>query len=353
MRIGVIGAGGWGTALAALLAKAGHEVCLWARNPDVCAHLQQHRENRRYLPGIALPEQLTYTASLSSAVAEKALLVLAVPSQALRSVAADLAACLGPSGPSRASNPSRSYWPLLVSTSKGVEEETLQTMSVVLQDVFGATVKKHFAVLSGPSFAADVVKGLPTAVTVAAFDILVAQQVQRVFSTAQFRVYTTTDVVGVEIGGAVKNVIALAAGVSDGLGYSYSARAALITRGLVEITRLANRLGAHPQTLSGLSGMGDLVLTCTSDLSRNYRVGLRLGKGERIQDILAGMATVAEGVHTCRSVFRLAQQCEVEMPIVEQVYALLYADTSPRHVVAALLAREVKPEFPGCESPEN
>ena len=341
MRIGVIGAGGWGTALAALLAKAGHEVCLWARNPDICEQLQYHRENSRYLPGIGLPKQLTYTASLSSVVAEKALLVLAVPSQALRSVATDLAACLGPFGP------------LLVSTSKGVEEQTLQTMSAVLEDVFGETVKKHFAVLSGPSFAADVVKGLPTAVTVAAFDTRVAQQVQQVFSTAEFRVYTTTDVIGVEIGGAVKNVIALAAGVSDGLGYSYSARAALITRGLVEIIRLASRLGAQPQTLSGLSGMGDLVLTCTSDLSRNYRVGLRLGKGEPIQDILAGMTTVAEGVRTCRSVFNLAQQWEVEMPIVEQVYALLYANKSPRHVVADLLAREVKPEFIRFELLEN
>ena len=348
MRIGVIGAGGWGTALAALLVKAGHDVCMWARNPDVCATLQQHRENRRYLPGIVLPEQLTYTASLSSAVTEKELLVLAVPAQALRSVAEDLVGWLDSSDSARSS-----CWPLLVSTSKGVEEETLQTMSVVLTDVVGETIKKHFAVLSGPSFAADVVKGLPTAVTVAAFDLLVAQKVQQVFSTAQFRVYTTTDVVGVEIGGAVKNVIALAAGVSDGLGYSYSARAALITRGLVEMTRLASCLGAHPQTLSGLSGMGDLVLTCTSDLSRNYRVGLRLGQGERIQDVLAGMTTVAEGVHSCRSVFRLAQHRGVEMPIVEQVHALLYANKSPRHVVAALLAREVKPEFTRLELLKN
>jgi glycerol-3-phosphate dehydrogenase (NAD(P)+) len=235
--------------------------------------------------------------------------------------------------------------PLLVSVSKGIEEESLQTMSAVLAEVLGESQKERLAVLSGPSFAAEVARGLPTAVTVAAGVASVAAAVQRVFASSRFRVYTTSDVVGVEIGGAVKNVIAIAAGVSDGLEYGYSARAALITRGLAEMVRLAVRMGAEPQTLSGLSGVGDLVLTCTSDLSRNHSVGVRLGQGEKIATVLQGMTMVAEGVRTSRSVFALAQRLGVEMPIVEQVYALLYTGKPPHQVVADLLAREAKPEF--------
>jgi glycerol-3-phosphate dehydrogenase (NAD(P)+) len=278
-----------------------------------------------------------YTTSLSEAVAYKELLVLAVPSQAMRTVVVELVTCLP------------EFLPLFVNTSKGVEEDTLLTMSGVLEavlgSVFGPVVKKKLAVLSGPSFAAEVARGLPTAVTVAATVPSVAHSIQHIFSGAQFRVYTTTDVIGVVSGGALKNVIALAAGVSDGLGCGYSARAALITRGLAEMTRLTECMGGLSQTLSGLSGMGDLVLTCTSSLSRNYSVGTRLGKGEHIKDILHSMTMVAEGVRTCRSIYFLAQRFGVEMPIVEQVYALLYDAKSPRHVVADLLAREVKPEF--------
>jgi glycerol-3-phosphate dehydrogenase (NAD(P)+) len=234
---------------------------------------------------------------------------------------------------------------LVVSASKGIEEESLQTMSAVLTEVFGTSLQEKLAVLSGPSFAAEVARGLPTAVTLAARATDVAATIQHVFASPRFRVYTTTDVVGVEIGGAVKNVIAIAAGVSDGLGYGYSARAALITRGLAEIVRLAVRMGAEPQTLSGLSGMGDLVLTCTSDLSRNHGVGVQLGRGENITTVLQGMTMVAEGVRTCRSVFALARQIEVEMPLVEQVYALLYTGKPSYQVVTDLLAREAKPEF--------
>jgi glycerol-3-phosphate dehydrogenase (NAD(P)+) len=370
MRIGVIGAGGWGTALAALLADAGHAVCLWVRKPELCAELQKTGENTRYLPGIRLPAGLTYSASLAEAAVEKELLVLAVPSQGMRGAVSELVPFVASKvnddkvddddqSTRRAHRPlwdqlskkSSSFTfpssaaPVLVSTSKGVEEETLLTMSGVLQEVLGHGVQTRLAVLSGPSFAVDVVRGLPTAVTVAAATQALAQEVQQVFATAQFRVYTTTDVTGVEIGGAAKNVIALAAGVSDGLGYGQSARAALITRGLVEITRLAEWMGGLPQTLSGLSGLGDLVLTCTSTLSRNYRVGVRLGKDEPIRDILNSMTTVAEGVRTTRSIFALAQRYGVEMPIIEQIYALLYHHKSAREVVAALLAREVKPEF--------
>jgi glycerol-3-phosphate dehydrogenase (NAD(P)+) len=240
--------------------------------------------------------------------------------------------------------------PLVLSTTKGLEEETLLTMSAVLAEVLGAPQSARVAVLSGPSFAAEVARGLPTAVTVAATRQAVAKRVQAIFSSPRFRVYTTEDLIGVEIGGAVKNVIAIAAGVSDGLKYGHSARAALITRGLAEVTRLAVRLGAQPQTLSGLSGMGDLVLTCTSDLSRNHRVGVRLGQGEQLEAVLQGMPMVAEGIRTCRSVFTLAQRLGVEMPIVEQMYALLYDKKSPHQVVADLLARGVKPEFSSQEN---
>ena len=333
MRIGVIGAGGWGTALASLLVQSGHDVCLWVRNPALCSELQNKRENTRYLPGSQLPAALTYTTSLAEAIAQKELVVLAVPSQAMRAVVVELVSFLP------------GILPLFVNTGKGVEEDTLLTMSGVLEAVLGPVAKEKLAVLSGPSFAAEVARGLPTAVTVAATVPAVAHTVQGVFSGPQFRVYTTTDVIGVEIGGALKNVIALAAGVSDGLGYGYSARAALITRGLAEMTRLTECMDGLPQTLSGLSGMGDLVLTCTSRLSRNYSVGMRLGEGEQVEAILGRMSMVVEGVRTCRSIFFLAQQLGVEMPIVEQMYALLYTSKSPRHAVADLLAREVKAEF--------
>lgn len=334
MRIAIIGAGGWGTALATLLVAAGHQVCVWVRRPEFCEQLTKERQNSLYLPGIVLPPTLTYTASLLEAVVPAELLVLAVPSHALRTVVRSLAQSL-------------TETPLLVSATKGIEENTLQTMTSVLSEEVPLASRSQTAVLSGPSFASEVVRGLPTAVTVAAARETVAATVQKIFSTSRFRVYTTTDVVGVEIGGAVKNVIAIAAGVSDGLGSGYSARAALITRGLAEMTRLAVRLGASSQTLSGLSGMGDLVLTCTSDLSRNHTVGVRIGRGEKITDILHSMSMVAEGVRTCRSVYALAQRLGVEMPIIEQVHALLYEEKAPQQVVVDLLTREAKPEFQG------
>ena len=332
MRVAVIGAGGWGTALATLLVTIGHHVCLWVRRPALLAQLRATRENQSYLPGILLPKDLTYSDSFSEAVNKADLIILSVPSHALRLVVRQLAAALPET-------------PILVSTTKGIEEETLRPVTSVLRDELPTSLHSRLAVLSGPSFAADVARGRPTAVTVAAEQEAIATAVQQVFSSARFRVYTTTDVVGVEVGGAVKNVIAIAAGVSDGLGYGHSARAALITRGLAEITRLAVRMGATPKTLSGLSGVGDLVLTCTSNLSRNHTVGVRIGRGEKVADLLAGMTTVAEGIRTCRSVFSLAQRLGVEMPIIEQVHALLYAEKPAQQVVTDLLTRETKPEF--------
>jgi len=336
MNVTVIGAGGWGTTLALLLQAGEHNVRLWVRRPEFCEHMRQQKENASYLPGVRLPEQLRLTSSLTLAVENTQLIVFAVPSHAIRTVASALF---------KEASPILREKPLLVSATKGIEENSLLTMSAILKEVCGPSLEEQIAVLSGPSFAAEVARQCPTAVTVASQNSHSASIIQRIFSSRRFRVYTTTDVIGVEIGGAVKNVIALAAGVSDGLGHGHSARAALITRGLAEMKRLAVRLGAEPQTLSGLSGMGDLILTCTSDLSRNYRVGVRLAKGEPLDAVLQSMSMIAEGVRTSRSVFALSHRLKVEMPIVEQVYALLHAGKPPQQVVDDLLSRETKPEF--------
>ncbi len=333
MRIAVLGGGGWGTTLAGLLDSADHDVRLWVRRSSLAREIAATRENAAYLPGVRLSDTVDIHADLSVAISNAELLVVAVPSHAVRKLGETLAPLLNDA-------------PLLVSTSKGVEPTTLQTMSSVLADALPAALTDNVSVLSGPSFAAEVARGLPTAVTVAAHNHAVAEKVQTAFSAPTFRVYTTTDVVGVEVGGAVKNVIALAVGVSDGLGYGYNARAALITRGMAEVVRLARRMGAQAQTLSGLSGMGDLILTCTSDLSRNRNVGLRLGRGESLDAILRSTTTVAEGIRNCRSVLNLARSLDVEMPIVEQTCALVHDGKPPTQVVTTLLSRQTKPEFP-------
>ncbi|MDH3544475.1 MAG: NAD(P)-dependent glycerol-3-phosphate dehydrogenase, partial [Desulfuromonadales bacterium] len=273
MKIGVIGAGSWGTTLANVLAKKGHDVTLWVYEADLAKRLQETGVNDLYLDGITLSSKLAYTNDLSEAAQNSQLILLVSPSQVMRHVLKDL----------------KAYIPedcLLVSAAKGIENGTLLTMSEVLQEVLGEQVAKRSAFLSGPSFAREVAAEQPTAVTVAAVNPEVAHRVQEIFSTDYFRVYTNQDVVGVEIGGAMKNVIALAAGVGDGLGFNHNARAALITRGLVEISRLGEAKGAQEATFSGLAGMGDLVLTCTGDLSRNRSVGIELGKGRKLDEIL-------------------------------------------------------------------
>ena len=333
MRIAVLGGGGWGTALAGLLDSAGHDVRLWVRRPPLAREIAATRENAAYLPGVRVSDAVDIHADLSDAISNAELLVVAVPSHAVRKLGETLAPLLNDA-------------PLLVSTSKGIEPTTLQIMSSVLADTLPKALTNNVSVLSGPSFAVEVARGLPTAVTVAAGDQAIAETVQRTFSSPTFRVYTTTDVVGVEVGGAVKNVIALAVGVSDGLGYGYNARAALITRGMAEVVRLARRMGAQAQTLSGLSGMGDLILTCTSDLSRNRNVGLRLGRGESLNAIRHSTTTVAEGIRNCRSILDLARSLDVEMPIVEQTCALVHDGKPPTQVVTTLLSRQTKPEFP-------
>jgi len=327
----ILGAGSWGTALAIHLARLGHEVSLWARSTDFAAALAQTRENAVYLSGIRFPASLTPTGSLEDACVRADMMVFVCPSSGVRGLA-------------DAVRPFLRGQPLIVSAAKGVEQETRLTMSAVLQQVLGEDHGSRIGVLSGPSFAREVGVGMPTAVTAAAPDVAVADEVQRVFTGQTFRVYTSTDVVGVEVGGAVKNVIAVAAGVSDGLGFGHNSRAALITRGLAEITWLAIQLGADRQTLSGLSGLGDLVLTCTGDLSRNRGVGLRLGRGECLDDIVASMKEVAEGVRNTRSVRDLAESVAVEMPITEQMYQLLYEAKPPRQVVIELMPRGLKRE---------
>ena len=331
MNIGVIGAGSWGTTLADLLAKKGFPVTLWVYESDLAERMAKTRINDLYLNGFTLSPNLAFTNELSEAVVDRQLLLLVSPSQVMRQVLKQL-------------QPHLDKTCLLVSAAKGIENNSLQLMSEVLEEVLGGEVKNRCAFLSGPSFAKEVAEEQPTAVTVAADDLGVAHRVQEIFSTDYFRVYTNQDVVGVEIGGALKNVIALAAGVSDGLGFNNNARAALITRGLVEIGRLGMAKGAIESTFAGLAGMGDLVLTCTGDLSRNRSVGMELGRGRKLDEILNQMHMVAEGVKTTLSAYQLANKLGVKMPITEQMYQILYEDKDPKLAVADLMRRALTSE---------
>lgn len=329
-RVGVIGAGSWGTSLANLLAKEGYPVTLWVYEADLAGRISQTAENDLYLPGVKLSPNLTATHDLEMAVADKRLLLFVPPSQVLRQVFSQAW--------SRIADES-----LLVFASKGVENNTLLTMSEVVDQIATGALQRS-AFLSGPSFAREVAEEMPTAVAVAAENPDVADQVQEVFSTSYFRTYTNSDVLGTELGGALKNVIALAAGVSDGLGFGHNTRAALITRGLAEITRIGLAKGAQQKTFAGLAGMGDLVLTCTGDLSRNRSVGIELGKGRTLQEILTGMKMVAEGVKTTLSAYQLAEKLGVEAPLIEQMYQILYRDKPARRAVQDLMLRELKSE---------
>jgi glycerol-3-phosphate dehydrogenase (NAD(P)+) len=331
MRCTVLGAGSWGTALGSVLAGKGFPVTLWDVDQAVVAAVADLGENTRYLPGVALPASLTAGVDLATALDGAELVVFVVPSQVMRTVAAQAQPYLRPGA-------------LLVSAAKGIDVDTLQTMSEVLKDALDPVWHDRLTFLSGPSFAREVAVGLPTVVTIAAQQEAVARQVQEAFRTATFRTYYTTDVVGVEIGGCVKNVVAIAAGIADGLGFGSNSRAALITRGLAEITRLAVCLGAQPATLAGLSGLGDLVLTCSSEQSRNHTVGVELGRGRALDDITAGLGQVAEGVLNARSTKALAERSGVSMPICEAVYAVLYEGFSPNDAVVELMTREPKPE---------
>ncbi|MFN2384061.1 MAG: NAD(P)H-dependent glycerol-3-phosphate dehydrogenase [Gemmatimonadota bacterium] len=330
--VAVIGAGSWGTTLANLLAGNGHAVRLWARSGELAAEMTRLRRNPRYLSGAPLAEAVVPTADLEAAVAGVGLVVSVVPSHAVRDVMGRAAPALGEDA-------------LVVSASKGIENDSLKRMTEVLAEVLPPGAASRCAVLSGPSFADEVSRGVPTAVTVAAAAPPVAETVRAAFANDRFRVYTSTDVVGVELGGALKNVIAIATGIADGLDYGHNARAALITRGLAEISRLGLALGGDRVTLMGLAGLGDLILTCTGELSRNRAVGVRLGRGESLPEIQADMRMVAEGIRTTRSARDLAARIDVEMPITEQVHEMLYHAKSPQHVVDELMTRDAKPEF--------
>ena len=330
-RVAVIGAGAWGTALARHLAEMQLPVRLWAHEPDVVRGIESRRENQLFLPGISLPATLSATNSLAEAIAGADCLIFAVPSHVARSVLGQIALVLPHPIP-------------LVSATKGIEEDTLHLITRVMEDMLPAHMQGSLLVLSGPSFAVEVSRGQPTALCLAGQDAQIVKTMQSLFMTPNFRVYADDDLIGVQLGGALKNVMALAAGVVDGLELGHNARAALITRGLSEMVRLGVAMGADPRTFYGLSGVGDLILTCTGPLSRNHSVGVRLGKGERLQTILASMQAVAEGVRTAKAALGLALRCGVDMPIVREVNAVLFADKSCRQAVGDLMEREAKEE---------
>jgi glycerol-3-phosphate dehydrogenase (NAD(P)+) len=329
--IGVVGAGSWGTALARLLALKGHEVALWAKEPEVVAEVKETRENQSFLPGVKLPESLEASSDLAEVVAEKEMVVSVVPSQFVSQVFGEVAGKLSP----RAQ---------IISASKGIEVSTGRRMDQVLSKLVTPEQSHLLTFLSGPSFASEVSMEAPTAVVMASRSAEAALMAQEAFQTEHFRVYTNADVLGVELGGALKNVIGLAAGVVAGMGFGHNTMAALITRGLAEITRLGVAMGAHAATFSGLAGMGDLVLTCTGTLSRNRTVGFRIGQGEALEEILKGMRGVAEGVNTVQAVRNLAGDHGVEMPISQEVHALLWEGRTAKEAVRNLMIRDPKPE---------
>jgi glycerol-3-phosphate dehydrogenase (NAD(P)+) len=331
-RIGVVGAGSWGTTLAQLLAEKGYPVDLWVFEEELCRTIRETQENRYYLPGIHLHENIKAHHELRQVVQDHELLVMVVPSHVYRQTAAQMLPFLKRNT-------------VIVSATKGIENGTLLIMSDIWKEILPSPDFVQVLALSGPSFAREVIRKIPTAIVVAGEDLELVRWVQRVFSTNYFRVYTSFDKTGVELAGAQKNVIAIAAGISDGLNFGLNTRAALITRGLAEMSRLGAKMGANVLTFSGLSGIGDLLLTCTGDLSRNRQVGLQLGQGRKIADILQAMRMVAEGVKTAQSLHFLAERLHVEMPISEQVYQVLHEGKEPQKAVQELMERSLKHEL--------
>jgi glycerol-3-phosphate dehydrogenase (NAD(P)+) len=330
--VGVIGAGNWGTTLAHLLAVKGLQVNLWVFEDKLCEIIRSTGENSYYLPGLRLHERVRAHNRLEDVVKASRLLIMVTPSHVYRGVVMQMIPGLREDA-------------IIVNATKGIENDTLLTMSGIWEQVLPKQSRVKALCLSGPSFAKEVMRGVPTAVTLAGKDLEMTREVQRVLSTGRFRVYTSLDVTGVEIAGASKNVIALAAGACDGLDFGYNTRAALITRGLAEISRLGVKMGAHPLTFSGLAGIGDLLLTCTGDLSRNRMVGMQLAQGKKLDEILDGTRQVAEGVSTAKSIHFLAQKMEVEMPISERIYRVLYEGKDPLLVVNELMERDLKHEL--------
>ena len=330
MKISILGGGSWGTALANVLAHKGENAWLWTRREEAAREINESGTNERYLPGLALSPNLRASADLEQVLRETQCIILAVPCQHLALFLRE----------HRPLFPMRSG---VVCASKGVELGTFRTMGRVVSEEL-AGLEPRYAVLSGPSFASEVVAGMPTAVALGCADPALADFVQALLSTESFRVYVNSDVLGVELGGAVKNIMAIASGISDGLGFGENARAALITRGLSEMSRLGAAMGARPATFMGLSGMGDLVLTCTGDLSRNRRVGLAIGRGQTLEQVLAGMHNVAEGVKTTQAVHALGLKLGIELPITGQVHAVLFEEKNPADAVRELMTRPLRGE---------
>jgi len=327
--VAVVGAGAWGTGLASILGERCRDITLWVYESDLAVDIARSHENALYLPGVRIPEAVRPTSSLAEAVHGKRLVVFVVPSHVFRGVVKAAATSLAADA-------------ILVSATKGIEVESLYTMSQIMREVLDTARQGGIAVLSGPSFAREVAERRPTAVVAAADDPDVARRVQHALSGGPLRVYAGTDRLGVELGGAIKNVIAIAAGIVDGLGLGTNARAALITRGVAEMTRLGVVMGAQAQTFAGLAGMGDLILTCTGDLSRNRTLGRGLAEGARPDALLAGTRTVAEGVNACRSTVRLAERHGVEMPICQAVHRVLFEEEEPKAAVEQLMSRDLR-----------
>ncbi|WCL48875.1 NAD(P)H-dependent glycerol-3-phosphate dehydrogenase [Leptospira sp. GIMC2001] len=331
MKIGVIGSGSFGTALGSLLADKGYDVVLWTRSQELALSINKEHRNFRHLKDLILPDKLTASTDLESVVVGKDMIVSAPPSHALSEIIHKIKDIIPPKIP-------------IVSASKGIENDSLRLVSEIFESELPGSFHSQLSYLSGPSFAKEIVSKVPTIVSIASKNEATARRVQEIFSFTYFRTYWTPDVVGVEVGGALKNVIAIAAGVADGLGFGQNTRAALITRGLTEISRMGLKMGADPMTFLGPSGMGDLVLTCCGEASRNRTVGFRLGKGEKLAAILESMNEVAEGVKTTKSAKELADKLGVEMAITQEVYKMLYEDKDPRMVVKDLMSRDLKRE---------
>jgi glycerol-3-phosphate dehydrogenase (NAD(P)+) len=335
-NVAVIGAGAWGTALAIHACRLGHSVTLWAREAEVVQSANEQRENTLFLKGVRLPDSLVVTGDAVEAVRNADLVILVPPSRFLRSVASSIGPSLGPRA-------------LVVVASKGIEESTLELMSDVMTEAVPSVGPDRLAFLSGPNFAKEIAAGLPADAVVASKDMIAAKRVQPLLHSPLYRVYTSADPVGVEVGGALKNVIAIAAGACDALDLGSNARAAIITRGLAEITRLGVALGADPLTFLGLAGMGDLVLTCTGDLSRNRMLGMEVARGADPDAYLAGRRTVAEGYFTARAAYELARKLNIDAPIIEQVYFVLHQRRPLLEALRALMTREMKEEFLGIK----
>lgn len=325
-KLAILGAGSWGTALAVALVQKGHAVTVWSRRPDLAETIKVEGENRRYLPGVPIPSSVEITADPEKALYRAEIVIFAVPSHAFREVL-------------RLVKHGLSEKAVIINAAKGLEDTSLHRLSQVYQEETGRSLSRY-AVLSGPSHAEEVGRNLPTAVVVAAGEGDTGEYVQDVLMLPTFRVYTNPDIIGVELGGALKNIIALGTGIAEGLGFGDNTRAALMTRGLAEITRLGTRLGADPLTFGGLAGVGDLIVTCTSIHSRNRRAGIEIGRGKPLQEALASVGMVVEGVRTTRAAYRLAMAYSVDMPITEQTYRVLFESLSPLQAVQNLLQRE-------------